>query len=111
MLYIKASITQDDTERAKTELLYQFACARQSGEELICCAFDIDNEKMLPKIYAECAKLLKKMKKEKRISLYLTHETFFGESVEAEYLFSKYPQLREDPFLKSVTKPYFLIRL
>ena len=111
MLYNKVFITQDDIERAKTELLYHIACTKQKGEELICCVFDIKNERMVKKIFSECSKVLKKMKKDKKISLFLTADTFGGESVEREYLFNKHPEVKTDELLNSTESIYFLIRL
>ena len=111
MLYNKVFITQDDIERAKTELLYHIACTRQSGEELVCAVLDIKNEKMIKRIFSECIKLLKKMKKDKRISLFLSSETLGQESVEREYLFNKHPGVRTDELLNAEDAVFFLIRL
>ena len=111
MLYNKAYITQDDVERAKTELLYHIACTKQSGAELVCCFFKIENDKMLSKINSECLKCLKSMKQNKRISLYITSDSFSLETLETEYLFNKHPVLKSDENLNNPSTPYIRIRL
>lgn len=111
MLYNITYITQEDIERAKTELLYSIACAKQSGVELLCCCIDIKNEKMISKIVTMATRVLKQMKQDGRISLFLNHETFLKKSVQTEYLFNKHPALQNDEFLNSSKMPYLFIRL
>ncbi len=111
MLYNKVYITQEDIERAKTELLYHLACARQRGEELVCCLIDIKDNKMVSKILSECSKLLKKMKKENKISVFLSNETFHLQNVEKEYLLNKYPEIQFDLLLSSQENAFLLVRL
>lgn len=111
MFYNKVYITQDDTERAKTELLYHIACTKQRREELVCCFFDIKNEKMILKVILECLKCLRNMKRDKKITVYVTNEDFQVESLQTEYLFNKYPELKTDDSLTTSEFPYVLIRL
>ena len=111
MIYSKVYITQEDVERAKTELLYHIACARQSNQELICCLIEVTDERIRKKILTECTKLLKKMKKENKLSLFLTSDAFHLESVETEYLFNKHPDVKSDVLLNSTNTPYIFIRL
>ena len=110
-MYIKSFITQDDIERAKTELLYAIACARQSGAELLCIFINTKSEKEKGKITTECLKILKRMKKENKITLYLTNETFLVPGVEREYLLNKHPDIGEDALLLSPDTTYIIIRL
>lgn len=110
-MYSKAFITQEDIERAKTELLYHLACARQSGEELLCVFININNDKIKRKVTSECLKVLKKIKKENKITLYLTNETFQLSSVERDYLLNKHPQIRDDDSLLLPENSYIIIRL
>ena len=77
----------------QTEILYSVATARASGSDLI--RFDTELEKR-ESIFAAMLKILKAIKKQGKIDVYISASDITGESKEAEYLRNKYPLVSDD---------------
>ncbi len=94
MKYIIYKLQHDKYYDIKNEIMFNIACARAAGAELI--RFDISdyvcgNSSAVRKAKF-AVKILKNMKAVKKIQFFAAEEAFTEKSVEAEYLYNKYPE-------------------
>lgn len=75
----------------RTEILFSVASARAVGEELVELVCPIDSGRGIK----NTLKVLKELKKQNKIKVYVLARDIEGQSKEAEYLLNKYPELRE----------------
>lgn len=72
-----------------TEIMFSVASARAREMDFVKIDLSEDNEQ---KIMASALKLLKTMKKQGRIQLFVDSAELHGSSTEAQYLANKYPE-------------------
>lgn len=74
----------------KTEILYLIASSRASDMEII--RFDVEADSS-DRIISYAIKILKSLKKQGKVGVFISAQDIIGESKEAEYLKNKYPEL------------------
>lgn len=93
MEYKLFKISENDTKDIKTCLLFNIATARQMGATLIILTFDkTPDAKLIQSLRAR----LKQIKKNGTVELFLFSNELNSGSPEAEFLYNKYPDLREE---------------
>ena len=110
-MYKKYQITQIEPKASETEAYYHIACARERGEELVCLCFSYSDEKSLGRVFQNTLKILKSYKRAGKITLFIPSEALCESTTETKYLFNKYPDLENDPFLFNPDLPFILVRL
>lgn len=86
------NLTKTNASILETDILFAIASTRAREIELL--ELNISDEGFT-KIYESSVKILKKLKKQGKIQIYISSEEFFGTSKEAMYLKNKYPELDE----------------
>ena len=74
----------------RTEVLYSVASARATGDELTEILYPNDGRGE-----RNTVKVMKELKKQGRIKVYVLAKDINGQSKEAEYLLNKYPELKD----------------
>lgn len=78
-----------------TELLYLIASERARGKELV--AFTVDNESDTDAFIRSCSKILKALKKDGYIRLYVfAAELDDNDKMETVYMLNKFPELEKE---------------
>ena len=92
------NIYKIDFKNAKalnTELLYMIASERARGKELV--AFTVDNSSDADAFIRYCSKILKTLKKDGYIRLYvLASELEDNDKMETVYMLNKFPELEKE---------------
>ena len=73
-----------------TELLYSIASARALGNDFLKIVVPEDSKE-----YIQLLKLLKSLKKQGKVQIYIPAREFFGTGKEGRYLKNKYPSLAD----------------
>lgn len=94
MLFSVKEITYTDSKNLSVELEFIIACSKVEGAELI--KLKLLNENMAGRFANSAARLLKSMKKDGIIKLYLfENELSSQEKMESVYLLNKFPSLSD----------------
>ncbi len=88
MNYITLTLTSSAVQNPETEIMFSVASARARTIDFVKLEFSDDKEQ---KIKVSALKLLKLLKKQGRIQLFIDSEELHGSSTEAQYLANKYP--------------------
>ena len=75
------------------EIMYFVASANSLGKTLIKLTLDEYSEDKLPTKITTVERVLKGMKRDGRIQLYIYSANLGGESTESQYLYNKYPSI------------------
>lgn len=88
MNYIRLKSTLSAVQDLETEIMFSIASARAQKIDFVQLELSDDNEQ---KIKVNAVKLLKLLKKQGRIQLFIDSDELRGSSTEAQYLANKYP--------------------
>ena len=88
MNYITLTPTSTVAQELETEIMFSVASARAQTIDFVKLELSDDGEQ---KIKVSAVKLLKTLKKQGRIQLYIDSQELRGSSTEAQYLANKYP--------------------
>jgi len=83
-----------DTKNLSVELEFIIACNRVKGNELI--RLSLENTDTAGKFRAAALRLLKSIKKDGIIQLYVFEDELFDDKTESVYLLNKFPYLSEN---------------
>ncbi len=107
MSYSVKEITYIDLKSFSVELEFIIACSRVEGYDLI--KLTLANENMLKRFETSAVKLLKAMKRDGVIKLYLFEKELSDpEKMESIYLLNKFPKLSE---IESLSEKSIYIKL
>lgn len=93
MIYKTYELTGEQLNPIRTEILFTVASARSLGVEILHYGFShSDDERLQARRLRFASNVLRDMKKNGKIQLYATKESFENSTVEAEYLLNKYEE-------------------
>ena len=90
MRYDTFTLTSSNQSIAETEILYSIASARANQMDFLKLILNLDQGE---KIATNTTRVLKSLKKQGRIELYISSDELGGDSTEAEYLRNKFPEI------------------
>ena len=94
-------ITANNEKTAKTEIMFGIASAKAMKKDLIKLYINSEIGTSL------ILRILKSAKKSEKIKLYTKSDELFGETMEAEYLKNKFPELLSE----ENSEEYFLLKI
>ena len=90
MKYTTFAITSSNQSIEETEILFSIASARANHIDFLKLILDLEQGE---KIALNATKVLKSLKKQGRIELFINSDELSGDSTEAEYLRNKFPEI------------------
>lgn len=93
MEYRRFEIRGTDADTLYTEILYALAVARTGGETLVRLVIFPEEGADGEKLSLAAARHLRRLKRERKIGVYVYAEALSSDSTEAAYLLNKYPTL------------------
>lgn len=96
MEYRRFDIQGNDADTLYTEILYALAVARTEGESLVRLVITPEEDADAGKLSLAAARHLRRLKKEKKIGVFVLSAELSSDSTEAAYLLNKYPSLDKE---------------
>ena len=96
MEYRRFDIQGNDADTLYTEILYALAVARTEGESLVRLVITPEEDTDAGKLSLAAARHLRRLKKEKKIGVFVLSAELSSDSTEAAYLLNKYPSLDKE---------------
>ena len=93
MNYLNFNLDEIDVKELSTKLSFDIATARNSGFPL--AKFTFKNEAR-EKFQKSVATRLREIKKQGRITFFVSSLDFASQSTEVEYLFNKFPEIKSE---------------